>query len=97
MVSKSIDYADEFDYPIFMIFTKKELKEILRKLLTDYDLDDKIEIWFGSNESVEISVDKMINDLTKESSKITKEQFDFLRKNLSNIPSIDYFVYFEFN
>ena len=79
IISTTLDYADEFDYPIVSVFTQ-ELKDFLTNttiLNTLYK--DKEEFYFGTNEYLELDSEDIL-ELVNGALPITDEELATLEK-----------------
>ena len=74
IINIALDYADEFCYPFVSILTERQVKIFTDSvdLITEV-LDSKIEIPFGSNESINITTVKII-ELVATAKEITDEE-----------------------
>lgn len=110
IINDGFNWADEMDCEGFIILTQKHVDRY-RKILPeskeeddevnedyeddDYDEGDAIELWCGSNQSIEIypdTVEAIIEDL-KNPTKITEQEYKTLKKLLNlreNTKSEDY-------
>jgi len=83
LINTSINYADEFDYPIQSIMSWKKIIEILKTI------DEWKEICFGSNQCIYLDLDEII-DILLSGKEITEKEYDILIKfNILSTPSID--------
>jgi hypothetical protein len=78
IISTSVDYADEFYYPVISVFSE-EIRNILivhKSYLTD---DMFEELYFGTNEFVTFKVSEIIEYIDK-AQEISQEEIEVLTK-----------------
>lgn len=84
MVVDSQDYADEFDYPILSIFNEAELAKFkavkTKSIENGLDIGIEHEIYFGSNEALNMTVSEMI-DYIDDAQEITEVEYNFINDN----------------
>ena len=87
IINTSMDYADEFDYPVISLMTAEERQ----KYIDTYSIWSKnwnSEIGFGTNEGLWIPADEALS-LIEEAEAITKEKFGLIAPYLIEVPSVD--------
>ena len=87
IINTSMDYADEFDYPVISLMTAEERQ----KYIDTYSIWSKnwnSEIGFGTNEGLWIPADEALS-LIEEAEAITKEKFGLIAPYLIQVPSVD--------
>ncbi len=92
IINDGFNWADEMDCEGFIILTQKHVdryREILPEVEDedndDYDEEEGIELWCGSNQSIELDseeVNAIIADL-RNPTKITEQEYKTLKKLLN--------------
>lgn len=94
IINDGFNWADEMDCEGFIILTQKHVdryREILPEVEDededndDYDEEEEIELWCGSNQSIELDseeVNAIIADL-RNPTKITEQEYKTLKKLLN--------------
>ena len=77
MIVTSMDYADEFDYPIISLFTEVDKKTLEKKLKKGkFDWDD--ELGFGTNEALTVSLSEA-TEIFENAEEISDKKYKFLQ------------------
>ena len=76
IISTTMDYADEFDYPVISVFSAKTKNKILDN--TNLIPDDE-EYYFGTNEYLELSAKEIIK-LISSAKPISNDEIKILDK-----------------
>lgn len=87
IINTGIDYADEFDYPVISLMTAEERQ----KYIDTYNIwsqDWNPEIYFGTNEALEITHSDVL-DLITHATPVSSTEYDIIAPYLSSIPAVD--------
>ena len=87
IINTSMDYADEFDYPVISLMTARERQKYIDTYNT-WSENWNSEIYFGTNEELWIPADEALT-LIQEAEAVTEEKFDLIAPYLIEVPSVD--------
>ena len=93
IINTAKDYADEFDVQLVSVFKPKKVIKTLESLKNDYDIELEfnleIEIWFWSNQEIEIDYSEFKELLSKARKSKWKVEEDILNSITASIDVIE--------
>ena len=87
IINTSMDYADEFYYPVISLMTAGERQKYIDTYST-WSENWNSEIYFGTNEELWIPADEALT-LIQEAEAVTKEKFDLIAPYLKKVPAVN--------
>ena len=87
IINTSMDYADEFYYPVISLMTAEERQKYIDTYST-WSKNWNSEIYFGTNEELWIPADEALT-LIQEAEAVTKEKFDLIAPYLEKVPAVN--------
>ena len=87
IINTSMDYADEFDYPVISLMTAEERQKYIDTYNT-WSKNWNSELYFGTNEELWIPADEALS-LIEEAEAVTKEKFDLIAPYLEKVPAVN--------
>ena len=87
IINTSMDYADEFDYPVISLMTAEERQKHIDTYST-WSKNWNSEIYFGTNEELRIPADEALS-LIEKAEAVTKEKFDLIAPYLKKVPAVN--------
>ena len=87
IINTSMDYADEFNYPVISLMTAEERQKYIDTYNT-WSKNWNSELYFGTNEELWIPADEALS-LIEEAEAVTKEKFDLIAPYLKKVPAVN--------
>lgn len=87
IINTSMDYADEFYYPVISLMTAEERQKHIDTYST-WSKNWNSEIYFGTNEELWIPADEALS-LIEKAEAVTKEKFDLIAPYLEKVPAVN--------
>ena len=94
LIKWSVDYADEFYYPIFSLYSWKEMNKLwdnLDELEENEEVNWRVNFW--TNERIKFDID-MLKAFMENAEEIDKEEAERYNKIFEDIPAIDIIWWF---
>ena len=87
IINTSMDYADEFYYPVISLMTAGERQKHIDTYST-WSKNWNSVIYFGTNEELWIPADEALS-LIEKAEAVTKEKFDLIAPYLEKVPAVN--------